>query len=101
MVPPMVPRRLVAMAPVRDRGVPTETARRVLGAVAEALPDGEPSFVAGLEMAKAWSGEVRVRLRTDQPRSPQTQRHWLALRVAVEDALVGHRHRVEMSWGSR
>ena len=80
--------------------VTTHLARRVLQALAAALPDEGNDVLTGVEIRDSWGSAVLVRIHTLHDRSPDGLMLANDLRAAAEEALEGHRHRVEIAWGS-
>jgi hypothetical protein len=74
--------------------------RRVLHALATALPEEGHDLLTGVEIRDVWGGAVLVRLHTAHERSVGVQPKVEDLRRAVQLALEGHRHRVEVAWTS-
>jgi divalent metal cation (Fe/Co/Zn/Cd) transporter len=79
--------------------VASETTKRVLEALADALPEEGTSPVKSLRIHDGWGNMVFVAIHTALSRSSD---HELGNRIkdSVEGALGGQRHRVEIIWES-
>ena len=70
--------------------------RQVLIAVADSLPERGDDVLRSLEIREIWGGTVLVRLHVPGPPGGAGRDSLDRLRQAVEDALGGRRHRVEL-----
>ena len=73
-------------------------AKQVFHALADALPDDGWSLISSLKLRRGWGDIVEVRIHT--PLSLRQREEMASLKLAIEDALDGQRHRVEIVWDS-
>jgi hypothetical protein len=78
----------------------TDSARRLLIAIATSLPETERSFVSGLDLRPGYDGSIDLSVRTPHLRSSKTSAHWDAIRTALGDELAGELHTTSITWGA-
>jgi hypothetical protein len=74
------------------------TTKRVFQAVANALHEDSRSVISALKLRRGWGDVVNVRIHT--PLSLQQREELVPFQAAIEEALGGQRHRVEIVWES-
>lgn len=84
---------------MRQPVVTGHVAKRVLAAVADALPDEGDGVLTRLELRDSWGGSVLVRVHSMLLRTDDEQLH-ARVGSAVAQALGDRRHVVEVVWGS-
>jgi hypothetical protein len=96
----MGPSPLVRAAPTENHGVvlAAGTSKRVFQAVANTLREDGQSLVSALKLRSGWGDVVYVRVHT--PLSFSQREELASLQAAIEEALGGQRHRVEIIWES-
>ena len=78
--------------------VESEQAKRLLLAIAEALPEHGPSHVRSIEFRHGWGDILNVRLHTPLAPTPEGRSIAAQLKAAVSDVLADQRHAVEIVW---
>ncbi len=79
--------------------VAANTAKKILHAVADALPDTGPSLLDRLELIEGWGETLVVRLHATVVRQADSSHEAYRLRDAVAGSVVRRRSRVEIVWG--
>lgn len=74
------------------------TTKRVFRSVADALGDDGWSVISAVKMRQGWGDIVHVRIHT--PLSIGRRGQLGRVQTAIEEALAGQRHRVEVVWES-
>lgn len=75
------------------------TVRRVLDAVARAVPDKGDDVVTRVDIRNGWAGAVHVRVHSMLAQGADDQ-FAQRLRRGVAQAVAGRRHTVEIVWAS-
>jgi hypothetical protein len=90
---------VITVPRANDRAmVAAGTSKRVFQAVANALHEDGPSLVSALKLRSGWGDVVDVRIHT--PLSLRQREELAPVETAIDEALVGRRHRVEIVWES-
>jgi hypothetical protein len=72
--------------------------RRLLTALAGAIPEEGPSQLTGLSIRQGWGGIVNVRVHTSASPTAADWELGRALSTAVQIALDGRRHELSFVW---
>lgn len=77
-----------------------QTTKRLLIALAHALPDEGSSHLTGFNLHTGWGDILNVRLHTAMQRTSVGMEFGTELRQAVSEVLGQQRHAVEIVWDS-
>jgi hypothetical protein len=90
--------RVLANGRLYDRTKEVDVTRRVLAALAQVLPDDGCNHLTRLDFHHGWGDTLNVRLHTTMPPSEIGRELGAKLREAVDNALIGQRHTVDIVW---
>ena len=76
----------------------SRTAKGVFHALALALPEEGMNMISAVKLRYGWGGVIDVRVHT--PLSSRQREELVPVQMAMEEALDGQRHRVEIIWES-
>jgi RNA binding exosome subunit len=74
--------------------------KRVLSAIAQALPDDGHNFLTKLVIRRGWGNVLNIQLHTTMPQSEVGREFGEQLRDAIDEVLRDERHLVEIVWGA-
>ena len=75
--------------------------KRILSAIAQVLPDDGHTYLTEVEIRRGWGDVLNVQLHTTMPRTEAGREFGNKLRGAIDEALEGERHFVEIVGGAR